>query len=154
MRPTELDRDLASRPPSVRRGARALLPLLALLGACVAPPREARDDRVDQAWIDTVPSGARCITSDGEVYVTPASIPVRGTAFVELELEGHAPRKVELCPGPARPRAATLVFGEFFHLLDGECWERVEMEHGRAVVVLERLEPARPAPARWVDPDE
>jgi hypothetical protein len=155
MRPTELrnvDRDLASRPPSRRGLGRLPLLVLPLLAACVAQPRATHRSWAAEARVETVPSGARCITADGAVYVTPAVIPCTGEATqVELVLDGHARRRVELCPGPVRPRAASLVFGEFFHLLEGECWERVEMEDGCAVIVLEQLEPPGPAPARWVE---
>lgn len=135
MSQTNRPRDLASsRPPSISISWLLWLPLL---GACVARPAVVRE-----AWVETIPSGARCVTQAGEIYVTPASIPCKsGVLRLAVDLEGHAPRDVELRTGSSRPRMATFLFGEFYQLLGGRTWEPIEVPDGN---VLLRLEPELP----------
>lgn len=113
----------------------AQLLLAASLSACVAAPALERTT----AEVRTSPAGARCVTAEGEVYLTPASIPCPpgGVLHLEVELDGHVDRRVELMTGPPRPRLRTLFLGELMRGFAGDEWERVEARDGRALLVLQ-----------------
>lgn len=125
-----------------------LFPLLAvLLTACISSPNAART-----MTVVSVPAGATCTTSDGQVVTLPAELPCDdcGVTRVEVALAGYAPRQVELVTGPARPRLASFVMADLVGGLVGANLEQVCAREGEVVLELRPL--SAPVEAHVLDP--
>jgi hypothetical protein len=120
---------------------RYLLPVLIVaLASCVSSPCSRTTTVV------SVPAGATCTTADGEVYTLPAEIrsAAGGTLRLEVELEGHEPRLVELQSGVQRPRMASFLMLDLVGGLVGAEFNRVEpveVIEGQALLELQPLQP-------------
>ena len=121
--------------------------VLALTGACTSPPKLKP---LPVACVETIPAGARVVTSEGEILPTPVLLPCpRGEAQrIELWLEGHAPRRVAIVPSAEPTRLAAFGACALLPLFSDESeWERVESVEGRVILTLEPLatEPSVPS---------
>ena len=131
---------LPSRPVPAGRSPRlGLLAALVLAGSslgCTSTPPLPPEPC---ARIESIPAGARCVTSDGEVFTTPAVVPLARTGVLrfEMTLPGHEPRKLLVKRPQVRPTLASFgAFGLVQLIADGG-WEVVEPNDGNLVVTLE-----------------
>lgn len=125
-----------------------LSPLLAvLLTACISSPNTLRTMNVV-----SVPAGATCTTSDGQVVTLPAELSCgdRGVMRIEVALEGYVPRQVELVTGPTPPRLASFLLAPFVGGLAGVSLEQMSVEGGEVVLELRAL--SAPLEAQLPDP--
>jgi len=135
--------------PRLRRSARpavaALLVGFSALACTSAPPLPP----TASARIVSVPAGARITTKSGEVFTSPAVLPMRRgeSLCLEVSMAGHAPRHVVVDAADEDPTLAALGACALLPLWTaGGKWEPVPVVDGRVLLELEPLAAGEPTP--------